>query len=107
MVVPAARLSALLSLVSVVVFAIGVQTLWAQSPAWQNSGGQAMPLKALVVYVLTTFVLGSIMGLLIGFALQGICRLAGRPDLRPIRVTYFITLNAVAIILLWMAPKLA
>ena len=107
MTVSAARLSALLSLVSVVVFAIGIQTLWVHSHYWPNSAGRALPMQALAVNVLATFVFGSITGLLIGLALQDVCRLAGRSDLRPFRLSYFITLNVVAIILLWLAPKLS
>jgi len=107
MTLSARHISLVLILISIVVYAVGVQTLWVHSHYWPNSGLRALPFKYLVINVLLAIAAGAMIGMLIGSALRAGCKLFGRPDLKPIRWSLFISLNVMAIIWLWMMPKLS
>jgi hypothetical protein len=89
------------------VFAIGVRQVVVHSQYWPPSTSAHIltPLE-LAQWLAIALVLGSAVGLALGGAGAGVAHLMHRPPLQPLKVGYFLGLNATAIIVLWLTPAM-
>jgi len=89
--------------VSVAVFALGAWRFWWESQYFPGVREHASLLE-LVVWVGVVFVVGSVVGLLLGGAGAAVGRMLTQPYRRPLTVGYFLGLNLTGLVLLWLFP---
>ena len=90
---------------SALIFSLGIVQLFRHAPYWPNS--EPPSILSLSLYVALTFGIGACVGLFIGLILAGAFRLAHRSGRKPFQIGFFVGLDLVAVVWLWLVPPLA